>query len=144
MKSRILHLKTLTDQGACDEQVELFRKRFGESVRVTDTLCIKVAQDFDFSWAARHLLSDSVLADYERVKAAARADYDRVTVAALADYRRVKAAVLADYRRVKAAVLADYERVKAAAWADYDRVTAAVLADYRRVKAAAFAKGYSV
>ena len=95
MKSRILHLKALTDLGACAGAVKVFRKRFGESVRVTEALCIKAAQDFDFGWAARHLLSESAWADYRRVTAPALADYERVKAAAWADYERVKAAAFA-------------------------------------------------
>jgi hypothetical protein len=37
-----LHLQTLVDKGACSDRVELFRERFGESVRVTEALCVKV------------------------------------------------------------------------------------------------------
>jgi hypothetical protein len=119
--SRTLTLKTLIDKGACDAQVELFRAKFGESVRVTQRLCVSVVDAFDWNWAARHLLS----------------------APALAEYRRVKAAAWAEYRRVKAAAPAEYGRVAAAAWAEYRRVTAAAPAEYGRVTARTFAKLYN-
>ena len=49
--SRTLTLQTLIDKGACSEQVELFRAKFGESVRVTQRLCVSVADAFDWDWA---------------------------------------------------------------------------------------------
>jgi hypothetical protein len=94
-KSRILHLKTLQEHGACANQVKLFRKRFGGSIRVTEALCVKVAQDFSFDWGAWHLLTPEALAEYERVEAQAWAEYERVEALALAEYERVRALAFA-------------------------------------------------
>ena len=49
---RVLTLQTLIDYGACEEQVEEFRKRFGENVEVTEKLAASVADEFDWNWAA--------------------------------------------------------------------------------------------
>jgi hypothetical protein len=70
-KSRILHLKTLQELDACADQVRLFRKCFGESIRVTKALCVKVAQDFNFDWAAQNLLTPAAWAEHQRVAARA-------------------------------------------------------------------------
>jgi hypothetical protein len=106
-KSRILHLKTLQEHGACTDQVKLFRKRFGESVRVTEALCVKVAEDFDFDWAAQHLLTPTkAWAEYKRVEAPAWAEYDRVMAPAWAEYERVEALAWAEYKRVRARAFA--------------------------------------
>ncbi len=93
--TRTLTLQTLIDKGACSEQVELFRSKFGTSVRVTQRLCVSVAYAFAWGWAARHLLSKPARAEYERVKAAALAEYDRVKAAARAEYDRVTARTFA-------------------------------------------------
>ena len=69
--SRILKLQTLIDAGACESQVGLFRFMFGQQVRVTQKLCVSVADKFNFRWAAYHLLSAVALAKYERASAAA-------------------------------------------------------------------------
>ena len=93
--SRTLTLQTLIDKGACYAQVELFRAKFGESVRVTQRLCVSVADAFDWNWAARHLLSKPARAEYERVTAPARAEYERVKAAAWAECGRVTARTFA-------------------------------------------------
>ncbi len=104
--SRTLTLQTLIDKGACYAQVELFRSRFGTSVRVTQRLCVSVAGTFVWNWAARHLLSKPASAEYGRVTAPARAEYERVREPALAEYGRVKAAAWAEYGRVTARTFA--------------------------------------
>ena len=49
-------LQQLVNRNACGSQVRLFKRRYGDSVRVTKHECIAAAQLFDWSWAARHLL----------------------------------------------------------------------------------------
>jgi hypothetical protein len=120
MKSRILKLSTLVEHNACSGQTKLFKKMFGNSVRVTEKLCLSVADKFNFSWAARNLLTPEALAEYCRVTAPALAEYDRVTASAWAEY----------------------DRVAAPAWAEYCRVAMPVWAEYDRVTASAFARGY--
>ena len=93
--SRTLTLQTLIDKGACSEQVELFRTRFGTSVRVTQRLCVSVADAFAWGWAAQHLLSAPAWAEYVRVNAAAQAEHERVWAAAWAEYDRVTARTFA-------------------------------------------------
>jgi hypothetical protein len=130
-KSRILKLSTLIDLGACSYQVKRFRKTFGESVRVTEKLCLSASDKFDWTWAASHLLSAPALAEYKRAMAPARAECERVMAPARAEYERVMALTWAEYERVRAPAYAEYERVMALAWAEY-----------KRVIALAFARGY--
>jgi hypothetical protein len=61
---RKLTLKTLIAKGACKDQVDLFKAAFGGRVDVTVALCVKHAGQFDWSWAARNLLSEAGRADY--------------------------------------------------------------------------------
>ena len=141
--SRTLTIQTLIGKGACPEQVELFRAKFGESVRVTQRLCVSVADAFAWNWAAQHLLSTLAWAEYVRVKAPAQAKYERVEAAAWAEYGRVTAPAWPEYERVRAAAWAEYERVTAAAGAECWRVRAPALAEYGRVTARTFAKLYN-
>ena len=129
--SRPLALATLVARGACINQRDLFRKRWGDSVEVTVALCQSVADQVDWAWAGEHLLT-----------APARAEYERVTAPAWAEYERVTAPARAEYERGTAAAWAEYERGTAAAWAEYDRVTAPARAEYERVTAAAWAGLY--
>jgi hypothetical protein len=65
MNSRTLTLQTLIDKDACEDQVDLFRAKFGESVEVTEALCRSVAFEFSWSWAADKLLSKRSRANYQ-------------------------------------------------------------------------------
>jgi len=111
MKITVTKLRKLR---ACKKEVERFKALFPRGVQVTEALCVQHADDFDWVWAARHLLSSS-----------ARAEYERVADAAWAEYDRAKTAALAEYNRVRAAAWAEYERARDAAWAEYKRATAA-------------------
>jgi len=95
MESRILTVSTLVALGACIEQRAKFKALFGDSVEITEALCVEHASTFNFDWAALHLLSAPARSEYERVRAAAWAEYERVTAAAWAEYDRVTAAAFA-------------------------------------------------
>ena len=82
MRITLSQLKSLD---ACKSQVDKFSELFGESVDVTPELCVSHAQDFDWGWAARNLLTDSALAEYERVTSTALAEYKRVTARAFGE-----------------------------------------------------------
>jgi hypothetical protein len=100
--NRLLYIKQLINAGACREQVEAFRERFGKYVEVTPELCASVAAVFDWWWAARNLLSPAARAEYERVRAAAWAEYERVTAPVLDEYKRVTASARTEYKRARA------------------------------------------
>src|SRR5208282_2710189 len=94
-----LHIQQLIDRKACQEQVDLFRAKFGESVDITEELCVSVATEFNFDWAAQELLTAPALAEYECVTAQALAEYERVTAQAQAEYKRVTTQAWAEYQR---------------------------------------------
>ena len=104
--SRPLALATLVARGACINQRDLFRNRWGDSVEVTVALCQSVADQVDWAWAGEHLLTADAWAEYERVTAAASDEYDRVTAPASDEYERVTAAARAEYAHVTAAAWA--------------------------------------
>jgi hypothetical protein len=101
-----LHIKQLTDKRACKVQVELFHTMFGESVNVTQKLCVSVVDKFDFEWAANLLLTAPARASYKRAVAPAQASYDRVRAPAQASYDRVRAPAQASYKRAVAKAFA--------------------------------------
>ena len=76
-------LVQLRKKRACASQLAKFESLFGDSVVVTRELCIRHAADFDFDWAAEHLLSAPAWAEYRRARApaffdAARGDHDAI------------------------------------------------------------------
>ncbi len=64
---RKITLKQLKDAGACRSQRMKFKKMFGEEVVVTQKLCRKVAEIFEFNWAGIHLLNDKSTCSYHRI-----------------------------------------------------------------------------
>jgi hypothetical protein len=72
-----LKVQTLIRKGACKDQVSLFRDRFGNSVEVTEALCLSVARNFDFIWAAQNLLTPTAFAEYRRAVMPVWAAYTR-------------------------------------------------------------------
>lgn len=92
---RTLTLKQLTYAGACEGQVELFRERFGESVKVTEELCRSVAGEFDWGWAARCLLSRAAQDTYDAAEATAWDAYYAARAATWAAYRAAAATAFA-------------------------------------------------
>jgi hypothetical protein len=91
MKSRILHLQTLIDNGACPEQVKLFLRKFGKSVRVTESLCRRVAPLFHWNGAARYLLSATALKAYDEATAPAWKAYEEACAPAWKAYEEARA-----------------------------------------------------
>lgn len=55
--SRVLTLKQLEKAGACEEQKDLFKRLFGESVEITLETVEKYGKRFRIDWAAHMLLS---------------------------------------------------------------------------------------
>lgn len=89
-------LRILKAKGACESQCKRFAALFpDEGVEITEALCIKHADEFNWDWAAQHLLKAPALAEYERVRASAWAEYERVTASASAEYKRVMASAFA-------------------------------------------------
>jgi hypothetical protein len=101
--------------GACRPQRGLFRHIFPNGVIPTAEL-IAAHPEFDYNWAAKHLLSGPARAEYERIIAPALADYERTIALSLADYGRADAAEWGKYRRAMVAAWADYQRAGAAAF----------------------------
>ena len=87
-------------KGACAEQRTLFKQHFGKGGEVTLTKVLSVASDFNWNWAARHLLSAPALAEYGKAIAPARAEYGKVCATAWAEYGKVCATALAEYDKV--------------------------------------------
>jgi cell division septum initiation protein DivIVA len=116
-KKAIFTKQQLIDARACQEQVDLFERTFGQEVNVTVKRAIKVASLFDWDFAKR-FLSPTAWAGYDRAKATARAEYDRALATARAEYNRAMATAWAGYDRAKATAWAEYNRAMAPAWAE--------------------------
>ena len=86
---KTITLALLEKHGACSDQVALFKKTFGDEVKLTKSnLKIALAADLSFDWC-ECLLTDSARAEYEKVCDSARAEYEKVCGPAWAEYEKV-------------------------------------------------------
>ena len=118
--TRTLTLATLRARGACREQVALFKAKFGNSVKITEALCVEHSTEFSWGWAASNLLSAPARAAYEAATAPARAAYDAAIAAiapAGAAYNAATASAGAAYEAATAPAGAAYDAAIASAWA---------------------------
>ena len=122
---KLITLTQLQAANACSGQVELFKKHFptGE-VEVTQKLCKKVAQVFDFGWAAHNLLTPTALTQYDEA----------------IDHGQKHA-----HEEVSAPAFKQYEEAIATATArkQYEDDIAPAMKQYNEATAVAFAKAYN-
>jgi len=129
MKSRILHISQLTAVSACQDQVELFLKTFGEEVALT----VANARVFDgvlnTQWTAKELLSNTARTKYKSDYAPLMTKFsaDRAALwekfwirqkAMLAKYNADHAALLSKIDSKQARLIKKHQSDRAAAWAE--------------------------
>ena len=135
-------MKTITyDQlkhlEACEAQLDLFRERFNEVLKLTAETDPTIASGFNVDWLAENVLnkanfkefdkiSDTAWAEYIKVEAAAQADFDKISDAAWEEYNKTRDAALAEYDKAVAAARAEYDKARDAAQAEYDKAVATV------------------
>jgi hypothetical protein len=118
MAMKTISVAKLRKLGACSKQVDKFQSIFGNGpVKVTVELCVAHAQNFNWDWAAKNLLTAPAWAEYLRVTAPALTEFERAIVAAQAEYERATAPPWAEYEHATAPPWAKYRRAIAPAWA---------------------------
>ncbi len=110
----LLTYEMLRAKKACPEQANEFRDLFPAGVVLTEALCLAHASDFNFCWAARHLLS-----------ASAQEACEKACVPAWEAYCKARASAWEAYDKSGAAPLEAYAKARASAWEAYDKACAA-------------------
>lgn len=95
-------LKQLEEHRACSYQRELFKSLFGDKVLVTLSDCIMYADNFDFVWAARNLLSPTQKKAYSKALAPAYRVYYEAVAPARKAYSKAVAPAYKAYNKAKA------------------------------------------
>ena len=115
MTLTLAHLKSL---GACEDQVELFESRFGESVELTKELMIEQSKDFDLDWLADEILSTDDLKAYDEAIASALKAYEEAEAPALKAYEEAAAPAWKAYEEAVAPALKAYDEAGASSLYD--------------------------
>ena len=88
----IITLQQLKDKRACEKQVELFKKLFGESVEVTLENCLLAAShELNFDWASGEFFTIAQRAAYEEAVALLLKDYEKAIAPLLKTYKEGRA-----------------------------------------------------
>ena len=56
--TKAITLTMLIEKNACQAQVELFKKYFGESVEITEYICLKYYDKFDVDWLFDNMMNE--------------------------------------------------------------------------------------
>jgi len=88
-----LTVKMLKKHKACQEQVDMFEATFPDGVQVTEDVCLAVADKFEFTWAAGHLLPPEARAEYKAEHTPILADYFARQSPSGEEYRQQRAAL---------------------------------------------------
>ena len=145
-------LKQLEKLGACELQVLKFREFFGDSVEVTQELCLEHANAFNWCWVAIKLASAGALKEFRRAIAdelmelnraldVAHERYSQITVSALEAYHQTTTAARAEYLHVENSTIVSgrvkFNQVLVSAKLTLKRATDPVSAAYNQINATA-------
>jgi hypothetical protein len=86
MKPFVITADRLNELRACNEQLDIFKRHFGDSVEVTLAACIKYADQFDWNWATFRLLSKEAYKVFVALETEARRTCEVVVAPARRKY----------------------------------------------------------
>ena len=99
-------IRLLKSKGACSEQLEKFKELFPKGVVLTEALCIKHANEFDWDWSAENLLTPTARKLYNETCAPARKLYDETCATARKLYVETRATARKLYDETRAPAFA--------------------------------------
>ena len=137
-------LKQLIEAKACKSDVEFFKSRFGESVEVTEELCLSVYDKFNWDWASVHFLTAPALDAYKKARAPALDAYQKAMSPAWDAYKKATAPAWDSYERVTATDLDAYKKATPPAWDAYKKATPPAWDAYQKAMASAFARVFKI
>ena len=109
MKITLAQLKA---KKACQSQLDLFEKYFGESVELTKNIWNKYRSHFDIYWVGNKLLTKKERATYESIRDPAWATYKSIRDQAWATYESIFDPALATYESIRDPALATYKSIR--------------------------------
>lgn len=115
---KIITAQELMDMDICPPQLDNFYHAFPDGVaHVTEETCLQHAQTFDWSWAARKLLSNEALIEFCEIRDAARTECQNACDAAWAKCEPVYDESWDEYVKVRDAAETEHNKVRAVTFA---------------------------
>jgi hypothetical protein len=102
----MITIATLRAHRACAEQVQLFAERFPDGAPMTVEAAVSVAADFDWDWAAQHLLTPANQRTYDEAHAPIWRAYEEARAPIRRAYDEAHAPIRRAYDEARAALFA--------------------------------------
>ena len=111
-------LKQLKKHEACTGQLHLFKELFGNEVEVTVEKCIEYYNKFNWTWAAKHLLSDELFKEYKKIKQLAWEGYEKIEQPAWEKYEEIGQPAYKEYLKIQQLAQEEYSKKTAQAFGE--------------------------
>lgn len=102
----IITAKMIDDRGACPTYMKRLRRLFPTGVRVTQAVCVRYANEFDWDWAVTHLVPGRSTVNRRAFDALVRSEYDAWCDAVINGTQRDKQRTGREYVRARARTFA--------------------------------------
>ena len=127
--------------GACEDQLDLFKKVFPRGARLSEASVIKAVEArLDLGWLAAKTLSGLARAEYRKVCALAWSEYEKACGPALAEYEKVCDLAWSECEKAHALAKAEYEKACGPALAEYDKIYTLAWTNYEKACGLAWLK----
>ena len=128
----------LESKNACSRQVLLFKSLFPKGTEVTRELCLRYAQNFDFYWASKHLLTERQRNCYNEAMTLAIKAYDEAMAPAIKAYNEAMAPADKTYNEARTLTNKALNEAKALVSKVYAEAVTPVNKAYKEARAIAF------
>ena len=114
--ANIITLDMLINKKACQEQIDLFKQCFGESVEITEDLCLKYSNEFHINWLIDNMLNEEQRELYYTIQAPAWKKYLAIQESVYEEYKAIQGPAYEEYEAIEAPALEAYDKEKARAF----------------------------
>ena len=92
---KVVTLKWLRRHEACEDQVAIFTKEWGEKAELTEANLLRAVElHLNIDWLAGHFLTEPLRAELQRQRRLMQAEFERQVAFLRAEYRRQEALLL--------------------------------------------------
>ena len=141
--AKVITLTMLVEKKACQEQINLFEQRFGESVEITEDFRLKYSNEFDIYWLVDNTLNEKQRELYYTIRSQAWKEYEAIQGAAWEKYEAWGVTLSEAYYPRGVPALDKYEAVEAAAWKKYGATKESAHKAYKKEQAKAYFIAYN-
>ena len=125
--ANMITLKMLIEKKACQEQVDIFKQYFGESVEITEDICLKYSNEFHINRLIDNMFNEEQRELYYTIQAPAYAAYKATEWQAWKDYIAIEAPAYKAFKAIQEPAWKDYYTIQEPAHTKYEKSRAKAL-----------------